>query len=106
MGQTPSIVDIPDEWGEILSSLSIDDIVRSSRKRVFHDKGTDTMYLDGRVFDLDERTVDLGVAILGAYAHLKGKRFKLVPGRMVSQGIRVGHLSENVVSKVLSRLED
>ena len=87
MGQTPSIVDIPDEWDEILSNLSVDEIVRSSGERVFRDS-VGTMYLDGRVFDLDERTVDLGVAILDAHAHLRGKRFKLVPGRMVSLGIR------------------
>jgi len=83
MGQTPSIVDIPDEWGEILAHLSVDDIARCSRERVSQER--DTVYLNGRVFDMDERTVDLCVAILDAHAHLNGTRFQLVPGRMTEE---------------------
>lgn len=101
MGQTPSIVDIPDEWGEILAHLSVDDIARCSRERVSQER--DTVYLNGRVFDMDERTVDLCVAILDAHAHLNGTRFQLVPGRMVSLGIR-GQLVQECVKLTLDFL--
>lgn len=83
MGNKASIAELPPEWEDILPNITREDIVRSGSKRcrVEEDK---LVYLDDDLFDLDEH-VPMALAILRAHPHLKGIRFKLVPGHMTEE---------------------
>ncbi len=98
MGQAPSIAKLPPEWEALLPNINREDILKSA-KRVKISKAKDrTIYLDGEEFDLDDR-LDVALAILRDFPHLKDVRFKLVPGRLTEErfwGAIFLHLGETV----------